>query len=151
MRRGELLNLKWGAVDLDRRLIMIQSSQEYRTKGGKKRAIPINDWALTTLQRRLSAKDSEYVFTEKGKRISKEALSLRFKRRIRHLKFDERLHFHSLRHSFASWLIQSGGASIFEIQKLLGHTNIKTTQIYSHLAPENHLATVNKLPKEFNG
>jgi integrase len=150
MRRGEILNLKWTAVDLDRRLILIQSSDDFRTKRGKRRVIPMNNSVFATLQRRLTTGDSQYVFTDGGQRISGGALSIRFKRKVRQLKLDERLHFQSLRHSFASWLIQSGAASIFEIQKLLGHTNIKTTEIYSHLLPENLIATVNRLPVKCN-
>jgi integrase len=57
---------------------------------------------------------------------------------------DQRLHFHSLRHSFASWLAQKG-TSIYEIQKLLGHSDIKTTQIYAHLLPNELHKTVGKL------
>jgi integrase len=146
MRRGEILNLKWNAVDLDRHLIVIQSNEDFRTKRGKRRVIPMNNSVFATLQRRTITRDSEYVFTDGGQRISREALSLRFKRKVRQLKLDDKLHFHSLRHGFASWLIQSGAASIFEVQKLLGHTNIKTTEIYSHLLPENLMAAVNRLP-----
>jgi integrase len=152
MRRGEILNLTWNAIDLERRVIMIQSSDDYRTKRGKKRVIPMNDTVLAVLQRRkLTGYSPKFVFSdESGEKISRSALSVRFKRRVKKLKLDERLHFHSLRHSFASWLVQSGAASIFEVQKLLGHTNIKTTEIYSHLLPENLLETVNRLPLKFD-
>lgn len=52
--------------------------------------------------------------------------------------------FHSLRHTFASWLAQKG-TSIYEIQKLLGHSDIKTTQIYAHLLPNELHKTVGQL------
>jgi integrase len=146
MRLGELLNLTWKAVDLKRRLITIESNQDFRTKRGKRRVVPINDTVMQVLGYRIAARDSEFVFTDGGERISREALSIRFKRKVRELELDDKLHFHSLRHSFASWLIQSGAPSVFEVQKLLGHTNIKTTEIYSHLLPENLLSTVNRIP-----
>ena len=52
--------------------------------------------------------------------------------------------FHSLRHTFATWLVQRG-VSIFEVQKLLGHSDIKVTQIYSHLAASELHWAVNRI------
>ena len=54
------------------------------------------------------------------------------------------LNRHSLRHTFASWLVQAG-VSIFEVSKLLGHSDIRVTEIYSHLRAEDLLNSVNKL------
>ena len=54
-------------------------------------------------------------------------------------------HFHSLRHSWATWLTQAG-ASLFEVQRLLGHAQPSTTQIYSHLAASELHPTVGRLP-----
>jgi site-specific recombinase XerD len=56
----------------------------------------------------------------------------------------EDLHFHSLRHGFATLLVQSG-VSLYEVQKLLGLSNISTTQIYSHLAASELHGAVNKI------
>ncbi len=64
--------------------------------------------------------------------IQKDFISARFKKVVRECKLDDRYHFHSLRHTFASWLVQMG-VPIYEVSKLLGHADIKTTQIYSHL------------------
>lgn len=64
MRRGEILNLKWNEVDLDRHLIVIQSSEDFRTKRGKRRVIPMNNSVFAALQRRIAARHSEYVFTD---------------------------------------------------------------------------------------
>ena len=54
------------------------------------------------------------------------------------------LHFHSLRHTFASWLVQEG-VSLYEVQRLLGHSNISVTEIYAHLQPCQLHSAVNKL------
>ena len=60
------------------------------------------------------------------------------------LKMDRRLHFHSLRHSFASLLVQRG-VSLYEVQKLMGHSNPRVTEIYSHLVPEAMHGAVEKI------
>jgi len=67
-----------------------------------------------------------------------------FKRYIRAADLRDDLKFHSLRHTFATWLLQSG-ASIYEIQRLLGHYDFKTTQIYAHLMASELHSTVNRI------
>jgi site-specific recombinase XerD len=62
---------------------------------------------------------------------------------------NHRLHLHSLRHTFASWLVQDG-VSLYEVQKLLGHSSIAVTEIYSHLQPEQLHETVNRLKVSLN-
>jgi site-specific recombinase XerD len=77
-------------------------------------------------------------------------VSHKFKYYVYEARFsDDRLHFHSLRHTFASWLVQDG-VSLYEVQKLLGHSSIAVTQVYSHLQPEQLHATVNRLKVGLN-
>ena len=143
MRQGELLNLPWCNVDLDHKLIRISSQDGFVTKTGRSRTIPLNDDALELLQRlKPIAVDGGYVFTRGGEPLRPSYATHTFKRYIRAADLRDDLKFHSLRHTFATWLVQSG-ASIYEIQKLLGHSDIKTTQIYAHLAPGELHATVN--------
>ncbi len=59
----------------------------------------------------------------------------------------EDLHFHSRRHSFATFLVQAG-VSLYEVQQLLGHSSISTTQIYAHLAASELHGAVNKIVLE---
>jgi len=68
--------------------------------------------------------------------LNEDYVSKRFKRAVRSTGLNEDIHFHTLRHSFASNLIQKG-ASIYVVKELLGHESISTTQIYSHLQSEN--------------
>ena len=59
-------------------------------------------------------------------------------------ELNNKLHFHSLRHTFATWLVQDG-VNIYEVQKLLGHSSVKVTEIYSHLVANELHNAVNKL------
>jgi site-specific recombinase XerD len=75
----------------------------------------------------------DYVLTLSGKKLLESWVSHKFKYWVYEAKLpNDKLHFHSLRHTFASWLVQDG-VSLYEVQKLLGHSNIAVTQAYSHL------------------
>ncbi len=150
LRRGEICNLKWEHVDIARRFLRIQSSATFRTKHGKMRIVPLSDPALRLIQQRFSKSPSEYVFTLKDAKMSESWVSHKFKWYVYEAKLNnDALHFHSLRHTFASWLVQAG-TSIFEVQKLLGHSDIKVTQVYAHLQPETLYAAVNKIALSLN-
>ncbi len=149
MRRGELLNLRWKDLDFERRLINIQSSDIFRTKGGKRRSVPMNDIVSQILWEKAQRSLGEYVFTLHGRKIDGNWVTCKFRRYIRRAGLNPKLHFHSLRHTFATWLVQ-GGVSIYEIQKLLGHSNIAVTQIYSHLTSSELHDAVNKISVPLN-
>lgn len=147
MRRSEIVNLRWGDVDFIQKTIRIQSNGDFKTKAGKRRIIAAGETVMDILRqlRPSSADNSTYVFTLKGEQIKPVLLTKKLKKAVKASKVEnQRLHFHSLRHTFASWLAQKG-TSIYEIQKLLGHTDIKTTQIYAHLLPNELHKTVAQL------
>jgi integrase len=147
MRLGELLALRWSDVDLAGRLILVRNSDTFTTKTRKNRTIPMNnDLCRLQRQRKESVRvESDFVFhTAKGGPLKPGTVSGRFKKCVRAARLNDKLHFHSLRHSFASALVASG-VSLFAVQKLLGHTTSKTTEIYSHLLPQQLHAEVNKL------
>ena len=143
-RLGEIVNLQWKDVDLSNRRILIQSSLSYQTKNGKIRGIPINE----NLWKSLSAKGEREGYVFKGRKGEARAylafVSKQFKKSIRKGSFSEELHFHSLRHTFASLLVKAG-VSLYQVQKLLGHSNIQVTQMYAHLEPSNLHSAVNIL------
>lgn len=150
MRRGEILNLRWCDVDLASRVVTIQTSERFKTKHGRRRVIPLNDAALYILMSRKGKSASEYVFTLNDKPISGGWVSHLFKRYVRKAKLQNPCYrFHSLRHTFATWLVQNG-VGIYEVQKLLGHSSIAVTQQYSHLAPTELHSAVNKLTMNLN-
>ncbi len=144
MRLGEVLNIEWNDINWDAGTILIRSSEGYRVKGGKMRTIPMNETVAALLQ----AKTRRDGLVFKGRRGWRRAygsyVSKKFKEAVRSLGFDERLHFHSLRHTFASLLVQRG-VSLYEVQNLLGHSTVAVTQIYAHLQPSTLQATVNKI------
>ena len=145
MRQGEILHLRWEDLDLVRRTISIQSGSRYTTKAGKRRIVPMNDITYLLLSKKSETRNGYLVFTIKGVPIKRELLSVRFKRSVKKAGITNAgLHFHSLRHTFASWLVQNG-LSLYEVQKLLGHSSAAVTQMYSHLLPDQMHSTVNKI------
>jgi site-specific recombinase XerD len=150
LRLGEILNLQWNSIDMERRLIMLLNSAHFSTKSGKCHAIPMNDAVYEILSRRFLIRiASDYVFHRKGRQLQESYVSHKFKKYIRQLGLNEKLHFRSLRHTFASWLVQDG-VSLYEVQKLLGHSNISVTQFYGHLQPERLHSTVNRISIALN-
>jgi integrase len=150
MRRGEILNLRWLDVDLVRRVLHIETRPGFHSKQGKRRTIPLNKTALVLLHSRRGKSASEFVFTLNDRQIFGDWVTHLFKRYVRKVGLDnDRLRFHSLRHTFASWLVQ-GGATLYEVQKLLGHSSPRVTEIYSHLQPEQLHDTVNRIEVPLN-
>jgi integrase len=144
LRRGELLNLSWTDIDLGRKLIFIQSSGTHRTKFGKRRTIPMSENVVGILQRRALNRKTNFIFWNGRKRWTDNSVSHKFKLAVRSSGINPDVHFHSLRHTFASWLVQEG-VSLYEVQKLLGHSDIIVTQVYSHIHPETLHSTVNRI------
>jgi site-specific recombinase XerD len=151
MRLSEIINLKWSAINLAERTITVQNNESFTTKSKKERAIPINATLSNMLVKRypkvLNINIDEYVFCKfPGVPYLKDFISKNFKKIVRRLGMSERIHFHILRHSFASNLVQSG-VSLYVVKELLGHEDLSTTQIYSHLQKENLTNAVKVLDK----
>jgi site-specific recombinase XerD len=145
MRVGEITNLKWQDVDLHRRQITVSNSKTFQTKSGKCRVIPIGEDVYRVLLRRSTVNDnSSFVFNKNSYQLLSNYVSKKFKAYCKIAGLNEAIHFHSLRHTYATWLVQSG-VNIYQVQKLLGHSDTKTTQIYSHLAASELHSAVNKI------
>jgi site-specific recombinase XerD len=148
MRRGELINLKWQDVDFLHSIVLVKNSETFKTKSRTERVIPLNSQALNVLKE--LPQRSEYVFTNTDfNKLIGKYVSECFREAVRDAGINPKLHFHSLRHSFATYLVQDG-VSLYEVQKLLGHSNISVTQVYSHLQPETLHSTVNKITLQLN-
>ncbi len=145
MRQGEILNLTWQDIDFPRKLIHIQSGQTFTTKAGKRRSIPMNESVTTLLLSKAVKRRNNLVFTYHGRPIAKDYVGHLFKKCVRAAGLDRRLHWHSLRHTHATYLVQAG-VPILAVSKLLGHSSVRVTeQHYAALSPENLHAEVNRL------
>jgi site-specific recombinase XerD len=149
MRLGELLNMKWSWINLEQNQITIQCSEYFTTKSKKERIVPISSNIKSILYNHFpkifSIKNDDYVFVRiPGIKLNENFVSKQFKNSLRKTKLDDRIHFHTLRHSFASLLAQKG-VSLYIIKELLGHEDLATTQIYSHLQQQNLRDAVNLL------
>ncbi len=149
MRLGEIINMKWSWIDFNQNIIKVQNSDTFTTKSKKERIIPINNTLSLVLLNRvpqvLSINQDEFVFYRvKGIRLNENFVSKKFKKSVRAAGLDDKIHFHTLRHSFASMLVQRG-VSLYVVKELLGHEDLSTTQIYSHLQKQNLMDAVNLL------
>lgn len=135
MRMGEIRFLKWESINFSRDLITVHNHETFTTKSKRSRDIPLHS-SLKEELINTRGKPDEYVFLSKHRQYTKSLLSNNFKAVVRKAKLNDKYHFHTLRHTFASWLVQAG-VSIYEVSKLLGHADIKTTQIYAHLRSDD--------------
>lgn len=140
-RLGEILNLQWNSINLEERTIIIKNTKSFTTKSKKERLIPINNTVYNLLINRIpkimGLERNEYIFTRKyGIKLNEDFVSKIFKKAVRKAKLNDKIHFHTLRHSTASKLVQKG-ASLYVVKEILGHEDIKTTQIYSHLSKDS--------------
>jgi integrase len=143
MRRNELINLQWADININKKYLVIRNTESFTTKSKAERIIPLNQNSLVIL-RNISSK-SEFVFTNSySQKIYPNYLSQCFRDRLVKLNIRNGRSFHSLRHTFASWLVQKG-ISLYQVSKLLGHSDLKVTQIYSHLTPDNLRSAVDIL------
>lgn len=142
LRLSEITNLEWNDIDLNSRITSLKNKEGFTTKSKKERTIPISNVVYDILIN--LNHNSNYVFTKDGLKFNATYVSKSFKKCVIASNLNPKIHFHTLRHSFASNLVQRG-ANIYTIQKLLGHSNISTTQIYSHLNQGNLISAVDLL------
>ena len=143
MRAGEIVNMRVGWIDFENNFITIKCSNGFHTKSRKERIIPMNHNVSEILQSRIKTNSEDYVFTRiKAVRLNEDFISKKFKKAVRAAELNDEIHFHTLRHSFASMLVQKG-VSLYVVKELLGHEDLSTTQIYSHLQSQNLKDAVN--------
>lgn len=138
LRLSELCALCWHDLDLDDGLVTVLG------KGGKQRSVPVGSHACRALaawRAQTQAAGAAPIFPGRhGAPISQRAVQLRIKQLAQRQGMFKHVHPHMLRHSFASHVLESSG-DLRGVQELLGHADIATTQIYTHLDFQ-HLAKV---------
>jgi len=139
MRKSELENLQWKDVDLKRCRIMIRFKENWQPKSGE-RDIPINDnliEILSSLDKKRSKKSQDaYVFDVKQSSHSRNWLRDQLIKIGKEAGIEGLTKLHTLRHTFASHLVMNG-VDLPTVKKLMGHSDIQTTMIYAHLAPDH--------------
>lgn len=138
MRRGEILDLKWQNVDFSRKMILIVKS-----KNGEKRGLPMSNTLYRVLKDIKVRNISGRVFP-----IAVRSLRVAFEKTLVKAKI-ENFHFHDLRHTFATRLVQKG-IDLYRVKELLGHKTLAMTMRYAHHYPESLRASVEVLDDCYN-
>ena len=130
LRVSELTDLRAGSVNFEEGILYV-----YQGKGQKDRITLLPDVLTSELKKRVDGKcHDDYLFeSERGGRLSTRSIQLVFERALKNAGIKKPATFHSLRHSFATHILERGTDLRF-IQKLLGHSNIRTTQRYTHVS-----------------
>lgn len=142
LRLAELISLDIDSIDAANAQLMVIG------KGNKARYLPVGGPALKAVRawlrvRPLFTHDGEQMalfLSQRGRRISPSSVQKRLRRAAAKRGLDDHLHPHKLRHSFATHVLESSG-DLRAVQELLGHANLSTTQIYTHLDFQ-HLAKI---------
>jgi integrase/recombinase XerD len=140
LRVSELVGLNLGDVHLEERYVRCLG------KGGRERIVPLGEQAAAALQRYLKGgrgkllrnrREQGLFLNQRGRRLTRQGFWLLLKKYVQKARLPARVSPHTLRHSFATHLLENG-ADLRTVQELLGHRDISTTQIYTQV-------TVNRL------
>ncbi len=123
LRRGEIFDLQWFDIDLNRSMIQIRES-----KSNKKRVVPINATIWTLLNG--LARTSEYVFPSPKTGVRLNQIKRSFRRAVDKAGLQD-FRFHDLRHTAATRMAEAG-ANAFTLMRILGHSDIRMTARYTH-------------------
>lgn len=142
LRLSELATLQINDLDMCEAIVNVTG------KGNKQRVLPVGKMAIVAISKWLKVRptklsdsnDNTMFISSRGTAISNRAIQARLKQQAIKQGLPQHLHPHMLRHSFASHMLESSG-DLRSVQEMLGHANITTTQVYTHLDFQ-HLAKV---------
>lgn len=133
LRASELMGLKVSDVNMDSRYVRVLG------KGSKERIVPFSQGALEAIRAWLDVRESfgpkeDFLFVGRGgKGLSRQTFNIELHQLKERAEIQKKLSPHKLRHSFATSLLENG-APLREVQILLGHSRVETTQIYTHVS-----------------
>ena len=141
LRVSELLMLEKSKVNFKKAIVSIYG------KGAKEREVPLGDFAIEYIKKYVDevrsknpGKDSKYLFLNRyGKPISRQFFFMQIRKYAAEAGIDAVISPHTLRHCFATHLLENG-AQLRAVQEMLGHANIATTQIYTHISSNRILS-----------
>lgn len=147
LRAGEIFNLTWGDVDRERGILTLRDS-----KSGKTRVAFMTEHVKSIFTRSERIKHDDLVFPDRnGHRMKR--ISNAFERAVDELGFNnsisdprQQVVFHTLRHTFASWLVENG-TDLYTVKELMGHSTLAMTERYSHLGQNTLQNAVRNLEK----
>ena len=140
LRVSELLSLKVKQVNLEKQIIDVIG------KGNKQRKVPVGEYALDFVKQYIEehrihnpGKKSNYLFLNRyGEPLSRQYFFLQIKKYAKEAGIEEDISPHTLRHCFATHMLENG-AELRALQEMLGHTNLSTTQIYTNISTKRIL------------
>jgi len=146
LRAGELFALTWADIDMKNGLIVIRDP-----KSGKNRHAFMTDKVKIILQELAGTAEKTGLVFPSSKGTMQSQVSEEFERAVNELRLNDNVEdnrqkvvFHTLRHTFASWLVQAG-TPLYTVSELMGHSSLAMTQRYAHLAPDGTRASAMKL------
>lgn len=150
LRAGEIFNLTWNNIDFEHNILTAMD-----TKTGKNKSVVMTSAVKEMLKQRKSYSSTKHIFISSNGNVMKD-VPKNYARTVKSLGFNEnitdRRHkvvFHTLRHTYASWLVMSG-VDLYTTQRLMGHSTMTMTERYSHLAPDHLRKAVSKLEDSIN-
>ena len=152
LRAGEIINLEWTDIDFNEGLILVRE-----TKSGQNRHAFMTNRIhnlLKKLKRQILPEQQLIFIAQNGGKLNE--VSRLFNDAVSELELNkgikdrrQKVVFHTLRHTFASWLVQRG-TPLYTVAKLMGHSTLSMTERYAHLAPDNLRAAVSVLETDSN-
>jgi len=143
MRRNEVRFLEWSEIDFKNKIIRLGNKENFTTKSGKNRNIPMHPVVVKILKK--IPQTSMLVFeSPEGGEFSRGTWRTVLLQAAKRANVKD-VTLHTFRHTFASWLVMEG-VDLNTVRELLGHSDIKTTMKYAHLAPEHVKRAVERLP-----
>jgi integrase len=150
LRAGEIHSLCWSDVDLKNELLTLRD-----TKSGRTRTAYLTKQACAMFHQKEAGGPSDLVFPAPSGR-KRQQVNRTFGRTVEALGFNkgvtdrrQRVTFHTLRHTFASWLAMEG-VDLYTIKELMGHGSIRQTERYAHLAPDKMKGAIRKMEGIWN-